>query len=432
MSSDAALVLTIGTGNKERLEESLYTPLTKSIKDGEWREIVLLPSQATEEGAEVLRQRFPDLRINTYSLPNPNMENNADACFAHFNDVLGKLLREYKREEIVIDFTRGTKGMSAALVLAAVRHNIPQMRYIGGPRDEHGAVIAGKEEIATLNAVQATGRRLLDDARHLLRQGDFAAIPKLLSDFSNLPEGLRREGAMLLERAEFYGAWDRLAYREATKLGKAFAKDSALHDAVDWTRKLADVPERSNHSDMSRWLKKIACDLLENGRRRVRDQQFEDALLRAYRVLELIGQFRLFCRGYDTASIDPEDNLVKELEGRLKKKKSHGFGENGKGRYTAARTTAARFLEHIGDPLGRQLFDFGEKTYGALTATRRNHSILVHGFEAAAAKADESSLVQVYDDLQKLLCGADEEAKSRLDKIRRCYTDIDAQCRVSM
>ncbi len=431
MSSGAALVLTIGTGNKERLEETLYTPLTKSIRDGEWREIVLLPSQVTEGVAEVLKQRFPNLRVNMYSLPGKNMENNADACFAHFNDVLGKLLKEYKREEILIDFTRGTKGMSAALVLAAVRHNIPQMRYIGGPRDKHGAVIPGKEEIANLDAVQATGRRLLDDARHLLRQGDFAAMPKLLSNLSNLPEGLQQEGAVLLERAEFYGAWDRLAYREAAELGKAFSEKSALHDAVDWTRKLADAPERSNHSDMSRWLKKVACDLLENGRRRVRDHHFEDALLRAYRVLELIGQFRLFHRGYDTSSIDPEDTLVKKLEERLKKRKSHGFGENGKGKYTAARAIAARFLEHIGDPLGRPLFDFGEKTYGGFTATQRNHSILVHGFEAAAAKADESSLVQVYDDLQKLLCCADEEAESQLDKIRRCYKDIDAQCRVS-
>lgn len=109
------------------------------------------------------------------SLPNPDMENGADACFAYFNSVLGELLEEYKREEVLIDFTRDTKGMRVALVLAAIRHNIPRMRYIGGSRDNHGAVIAGKEEIANLNAVQATGRRLLDDARHLLRK---ATLPQ--------------------------------------------------------------------------------------------------------------------------------------------------------------------------------------------------------------------------------------------------------------
>ena len=175
MSSGAVLVLTVGTGSKERLEETLYTPLTKSIRDGKWREVVLLPSRATEGGAEVLKKRFPDLRIKMRSLPNSDMENDADACFAYFNSVLGELLEEYKREEVLIDFTRDTKGMRVALVLAAIRHNIPRMRYIGGSRDNHGAVIAGKEEIANLNAVQATGRRLLDDARHLLRK---ATLPQ--------------------------------------------------------------------------------------------------------------------------------------------------------------------------------------------------------------------------------------------------------------
>lgn len=63
MSSGAVLILTVGTGSKERLEETLYTPLTKSIRDGKWREVVLLASRATEGSVEELKQRFPDLRI---------------------------------------------------------------------------------------------------------------------------------------------------------------------------------------------------------------------------------------------------------------------------------------------------------------------------------------------------------------------------------
>lgn len=429
MSSGAALVLTVGTGNKERLEETLYIPLAKSIMDGKWREVVLLPSQVTEGGAEVLRQRFPDLRVNTYSLPNPNMENDADACFAHFNDVLGKLLEEYGREEILIDFTRGTKGMSAALVLAAVRHNIPQMRYIGGPRDENGAVIAGKEEIANLSAVQATGRRLLDDARHLLRQGDFAAVMKLLPDPSNLPAGLEGEATILLERAKFYGAWDRLAYREAAELGERLAENSGLYDAIVWTRQIADAPNRLKHADMSQWLRKVACDVFQNGRRRIRDHHFEDALLRAYRVLELIGQFLLFSRGYDSASIDPKDKVVQELDERLKKGNSHGFGVE-KGRYTAGREVAARLLKTLDEPLGQNLLGF-DKNHGGIDARQRNSSILIHGFEAAAGKADESSLNELYNALQKLLCSADKDAECRLDKLHGWFASTDEECQVS-
>ena len=145
-------------------------------------------------------------------------------------------------------------------------------------------------------------------------------MTKLLPDPSNFPEELRGESTILLERAKFYDAWDRLAYREAAELGQGFAENSDLHGAIAWTRELADAPERSNYTDMARWLKKVAWDLLENGRRRFRDHHFEDALPRAYRVLELIGRFRLFDHGYDTSSIDPEDKRVKELEERLKKR----------------------------------------------------------------------------------------------------------------
>ena len=433
MIRGGVLVLTVGTGNMEYLESTLLTPLAKSVSDGEWCEVVLLPSQVTATFAESLGKRFPDLPVGLCTLPNPGMENDADACFAHFDSVLGRLMEKgYRKEEIVVDFTRGTKGMSAALVLAAVRRDIPQMRYIYGPRDKNGSVIPGEEKIAKLNTVQATGRRLLDDARRLMHEGDFAAVVKLLSAPSGLPDELQCEASMLTERANFYGAWDRLAYGEAAELGRALSGNADLHLAISWTKQLADAPRCPNYSDMSCWLRKVACDLLGNGRRRIRDQHFEDALLRAYRVLELIGQFRLFDLGYDTSSIDPQDDAVKNLEERLRKKGSHGFGKNSNGRYTAAREIATKLLKDKGDPLGKELFDFGIITHGGINTKQRNHSILIHGFEAAAAKEDESTLNALYDDLRELLCRADEKAKSRLDQLHGWFTGIDIQCRVFM
>ena len=58
----------------------------------------------------------------------------------------GVLVNGVRSDYVVADFTRGTKAMSAALVLAAVGA-VPLLRYVhGSERDERGAVLPGDEE----------------------------------------------------------------------------------------------------------------------------------------------------------------------------------------------------------------------------------------------------------------------------------------------
>ena len=149
----AVLVLTVGTGDMSdmnRLEESLFRPLEKSLRDGRFRLAVLLPSQSTMGNAQQFKDRIEqrmhgfDIRIEP--LPEAGWENDADACFGHFDHVLNQLKQCHGPEAIVPDFTRGTKAMSAALVLAAIRHDLPKLRYIDSDRrDSRGMVVAGTE-----------------------------------------------------------------------------------------------------------------------------------------------------------------------------------------------------------------------------------------------------------------------------------------------
>ena len=44
-SGSRVLVMTVGTGEMTRLEESLFAPLWKSISTDAWTQVVLLPSQ---------------------------------------------------------------------------------------------------------------------------------------------------------------------------------------------------------------------------------------------------------------------------------------------------------------------------------------------------------------------------------------------------
>jgi hypothetical protein len=129
----------------------------------------------TSDNADALQGRLASLPIAIEPLPNPGVEDDADRCFEHFDRIIERLIVEgFAVDEIVADFTRGTKAMSAALVLAAVRHGIPRLRYIASAsRDQRGLVIPGTEELRETSTVRATGRRTVDLARGLMEQGAF-------------------------------------------------------------------------------------------------------------------------------------------------------------------------------------------------------------------------------------------------------------------
>lgn len=415
------LVLTVGTGDAEDLERSLIVPVLKSVAQGEWERVVLLPSRITEAAARQVRERIGDVAVDVRPLPAAGQENDADACFGHFDAVLSGLVEQGVRpDRIVADFTRGTKAMSAALVLAAVRLDVPLLRYLYGERDMRGAVVAGTERVGEIRTGLVTARRRLDLVADLMRHGDFGAAISILPDLDGpssalWPSSLRDEAAALRGEARVYAAWDRLDYGGA--LAALDRLDAPPEDVRHWLASLSEEPERSDRKGYAAWLRALACDLLANAERRVRDRHFEDALLRTYRILELIGQFRLFDKGYDSGCIPADDPVVEKLRRDIEKKGGHDFGRDTRtGALTAPRELAARLLGRLGDPLAPELLRFDNRS--AVNTRSRNHSVLIHGF-TAQAPAGEEPLREVLGDLEKLLIEDDPSAAERLALARR-------------
>ena len=333
------LVMTVGTGNRDRLDDTLYTPLLKSVADGDWKTIVLLPSQETLLYAEELRRRIahgtPGIEVSISPLP-AGHENNADRAYAHFDRVLTEVLQNNPLENVEADFTRGTKAMSAALVLAATRRTIPRLRYIEGVRDRRGMVEPGSEQVRGIRTTTVNGHRRLDLARALFARGSFAAVAHVLPD---------------------------------------------------------------------------PHDLLANGERRLGQGQNEDALVRAYRLLELLGQARLFDHGLDSANLDPDHDAVLAVQRESERKKRRPFSEGPGGKLLASRFQVCRLLRHCGDPLAKPLLRFDDETL--LKPTLRNNSVLVHGF-AARAPDDPTPLRRLFQDLEKLACDDCGEAVAEI------------------
>lgn len=428
-----ALLLTVGTGDNKRLEETLYVPLLKSIDTEPWARITLLPSRSTIVHADEIKSRRPALPIDVRPLSDEGVENDPDRCYFHFEQEISRLQRdEFVSTDIVVDFTRGTKAMSAALVLAASRHDVAALRYIAGDRDLRGMVVPGTEDIVALSPAIATAQKRLDTALRLAEHGNFAGALEVLQEdgVAAWPAGLAEAARAVRPALGFFAAWDRLDYRTAAAVDLACAAPLPEWQSLwpttaarAWVAGLASIPPASDAAAMAARLRLLACDLLANGERRIRDRHYEDAVLRAYRVLELIGQIRLFDHGLDSGRLPSDHPAVRKLSAKLERNRSTGLGVRPDGSLTAAREQVARLLKVLGDPLASRLLGFDRQpTLPRVSA--RNDSVLIHGFQAIGPD-DDALLRALYRGLEKLLImDAGDAAQTALTTARQAGFSI--------
>lgn len=391
---ETVLVLTVGTGNATDVERSILSPFRRSLGTGDWGRIVLLPSQATIRLAETVRAAHASLaeRIEIRPLPAPGDEYNLDQSFAHFQQVLFRMLEDgTDPNKVTIDLTRGTKAMSAALALAAVSAGIHSIRYIeGSAKDASGMTIAGTENVTDINALTVSRSRTLSLAENFLRQGLFPAAASLITaDPGMLSDPLYAEQAGWIHwAASFWGNWDAFDYPAAEQCLSRLAGQPAvprpLHGYLpdeDQCRLLSclglDSPtDPKAHLPLCRAL---AADLLANARRRLAQGQTEETLVRIARVLELIGQIRLFTHGLDSSDVPANDPRVAEWK-RLQEKKGRKYFDERDGKLILPRHLVGSLLKHLKDPLAPKLNKFDWLT--GFDAELRNHSVLIHGFTA--------------------------------------------------
>jgi len=417
-TANKVLVLTVGRGEIGRAEETLLGPIKKSLDKGAWSRVVLLPSKGSESLAKELKGYLQGIALDIRPMGKEDQEFNVDECYRHFNAVLEGLALEHGSSRLVVDYTKGTKPMSMALVMAAIRNDVSLLRYTTGGRTDHkGKVIPGTEVVNERSPRTILDHRLLDQARSFFRQGNFAAAMDVLPNPDGTLSAIWPPEVLNLYRAvraaaDFYCAWDRLDYAGASREYRAGGHDlsgfplwkdySPVKAMGSWVERLAEHVPPTDRQDMAAKLGLLVVDLLANGERRIRDLHTEDAVLRAYRVLELVGQMRLFSRGLDSGSLPPDLKEIKTLEKKLDKKGSRErFGSNTDGTLRAARFLTARLLNELRDPLAKRLLKLGDQKL----LLGRNRSVLIHGFDALST-GDINELKALYRELEKLVTDA--------------------------
>ena len=364
-------------------------------------------------------------RIDRQALANAGFdENNADfaivpdpqdfhKCVASAHALQDEVRKWQKRPvnpRVIVDFTGGTKAMSAALALVAHRWDCTFL-YIAGnrrTRDGTGTVVTGCESpIQQANPYDALAYQPLQDAVQLFNHGQPAAAAAILEPYTGRPDldqSVKRRILAVQHLASAYAQWDAFQHKKAV---------AAFNDTLKFENDLdAALPNHgltttlTDHRDLCRQLhdahgkpsRNLILDLLANADRRADDGRFDDATARLYRATEALAQLALLQDHQIDAAACPIDKLPEPLRQKWDSRTTNGP-------LKLALQDAYYLLAQLDHNLGRTFRDLKlhEKT-SPLTA--RNQSILAHGF-APTTRKDFNAL---HDPIHRLAGSPDLQA----------------------
>jgi CRISPR-associated protein (TIGR02710 family) len=288
---------------------------------------------------------------------------------------------------VVVDFTGGTKCMSAAVALQASRWPC-QFSYVGGEsrtKQGVGVVVSGTERVVYQeNPWDALGHQAVDDFATLFDQLAFADAARLASSARTrvTRQDRKRELNVLEQLAKAFDAWDRFDHKNSmsafVNVEKAANDLRAVLGSVTADQVLAGVNRYKTHLDClgvaSAPSRHHVIDLLANARRRGEENRWDDGVARLYRGIEAVAQVALKERHrIESTARVPLDRLSDALRSVLAPRAKDGVVALGL-------QDAYALLASFDDALAHKFAQAGLNGPQS-PLTGRNRSILAHGFE---------------------------------------------------
>lgn len=370
------MIITVGVG------QTIEQGIVFSIRNANPERIIFLVTGGSSNTLERIKEAAEErgFSLPPYEEELVKDENDAEVAYEAAVKAIRRLNDEgIMPSNITIDYTTGSKPMSAGALYAAVTENCSSITYVSGERDKNGRVIPRTERAFTTTPNKLFSRQVRSEGVLLFNAWQFAAAERILEEFLKqfTPELVQLrfadlDGLYRLCRA--YRAWDAFDHLAAQKFFVSVDKSviSTWSENIaknkGWVNRLAG---KLQEKDPAKQLcEELLADLWVNALRRIEEHRFVDAVSRLYRLYELIVQFRLrHSYGIDTGNVDifkvPEE-LRRQIEGKYR---------NERGRIQVPLIGACELLIAVGDELGRAWQD--PRIKDAIRA--RNESIAAHG-----------------------------------------------------
>lgn len=309
-------------------------------------------------------------------------------CFDKAEEAVKRAVSKgFRSEEVVVDYTGGTKNMSVALSLSAITHGF-SFSYVGGTertKNGVGVVVDGREKVC--RSVNPWDFLAVEDRKKisfLFNTNQFKAAKTLADD---LLEKNTKHKSLFKKLGFFidgYYNWDIFKHGEAISKFERARVEELLETDDDRVRLFAKAtiqlkPQLALLSQQKKQPDRLfVLDIFSNALRRFDEGKIDDAVVRLYRVVEMLAQERLLNKyGIDTSNVDEKNipsQIMDEFNSKYKDKKD--------GRIKISQSAAFGLLEALGDDLGREF----NKRLGQFRKMQfeRNNSYLVHGFACAS------------------------------------------------
>lgn len=273
-------------------------------------------------------------------------------------------IHEYvqRGDDIIVDYTGGTKTMSAALCLAALDHDDISLQLVTGVRSDLTKVKDGTEQSQSAEIGRTRFQLKLQQA--LGAWGQYAYDDAIFQLKSQKPSHREDKAALttLRELSRAFSYWDRFDHTAALEILNNYERYKA--ELKPYLSSLRDLCRDGKRQTPSRLL-----DLWLNTQRCAFRQRYDDATARAYRLIEWSAQWLLESQaGILTADVPPQ----KVPDGMM-------LNEH-KGKLLASLVQAWQLAAvHCNEEVGVFWEEQEERLKTLLQI--RNNSILAHGFE---------------------------------------------------
>ncbi len=288
-----------------------------------------------------------------------------ETAYRLVGEELSGLATRFPEAEMTADYTGGTKSMVGALILAAVARGDVDLQVVTGSRADLVKVRDGTHLVAPIGDETL---RLEWGMRPLKSAWARFAYDESAAGFASLPVPRNAELRGMLNRARdlsaAFAAWDRFDHASALQRLEMYAPALGR-----WLAPYLGTLKGLTSGDEFRRDAFRILDLWRNAERRAAQGRYDDAVARAYRLVEWTAQWILkTAAGVDTSDVDP----ARVPEGIT-------LGRHRSGRFQAPLYTAWLLVGGMTDgPAARFFADHGQVLLNHLEA--RNHSILAHGF----------------------------------------------------
>lgn len=397
------LVLTVGVGRGEAIQKSLADALGCAISDQDPKKVFFICTEESKSTIDSIKNVNCDHELILLKDP--------DNIQSIFNILLPKF-RKIRREcdKAILDYTSGTKSMSAGAVLAAIMSDFDRLEVIGGER-ENGIVKPKTEIITNFRTDFIKPELIIREALALFNAGRYDSCHQALEGIKGTNQLLSFSIENLDRLALAYSYWDRFDHTKANEfLNRLNFSIKKIDEAINKNKRFLGKLMSSN--DLNRY-GYMTADLLNNAKRRARECKYDDAVARLYRTIEGLAEYRLLVNGIDLNNINQEKlhYIIKDGE-----KASYWIAKIEGGKLKIALKEKFILLSNIADDTSGMYLN--DKELQSLL-TNRNYSILAHGWKTIA----QDDCERLYNKIELIARMIFKDLDSMIED--SCFIEID-------